>query len=263
MSVVVEIQLFTYGWSTVAAATGVAFLGHLLGFSCATRARLTRSPRCQARWLLIAAVAIGGAGVWLTRFTAVLGLEVSRTPVRYDPLLTVATMALAVVPVGVGLFLVCRDGHRPVRTVGGGLVAGLGVLAVHYTGVAALEIPGVVRYDPALAAVSAALTVGAATTALWFAGTTGGRLATPVAAAATAVAMCGGYYTGMAAVQVRAYDIPVTVDGVSPSLLIMPITLVTVAVVIVAVVTALRTMTEEELSDQVPGRHRGPAARAA
>ena len=60
----------------------------------------------RIRWLLGAAVSIGGTGIWVMHFIAMMGFEVQGTQIRYDVPLTVASAVVAIVVVGTGLFLV-------------------------------------------------------------------------------------------------------------------------------------------------------------
>ena len=48
-------------------------------------------------WLSLAAVAIGGTGIWTMHFVAMLGFSVVGTPIRYDVGLTAASALIAVV----------------------------------------------------------------------------------------------------------------------------------------------------------------------
>jgi hypothetical protein len=67
------------------------------------------------------------------------------------------------------------------------------------------------------------------------------------------------HYTGMAAMRVRLWPIGEGhVDGINPSLLVVPITLLTSTALVVAALSALQAMTEEEFTDPVTprvGRH--------
>jgi hypothetical protein len=101
------------------------------------------------------------------------------------------------------------------------------------------------------------IAVVAATTALWFATSVDGWVPTVLAAVVMAVAVCGMHYTGMAAMQVRLAAEPVRVTGMSPFLLIVPITLLGAAAMIGMAISGLQAMMEEEFDGAVPGRHRG------
>lgn len=252
-----EIHHFAYGWFNPVVAFLMAFLGSLLGLVCTARSREARSRGRRARWLIIAALSIGGAAIWLMHFMAMLGFQVPESPVRYDPVVTMGSMVLAIGPVGAGLFLVGRGQRTAPRVVGGGVFTGLGVLAMHYSGMSGLRVAGTLHFDPGLVAASAVIAVVAATAALWFATSVRGWVPTLAASVVMATAVCGMHYTGMAALQVRLSPEPVEVSGISPFLLIVPITVLSAAALIGMAFSALQAMTEEEFDGAIPGRHRG------
>ena len=244
-----EIHHFAHGAFNPVAAYLLAFIGSLLGLVCTTRARATAERGRRARWLVLAAIAIGGAGVWLMHFMAMLGFSVPDSPLRYDPFLTMVSMAIAVVTVGAGLFIAGYGERRVLRVVAGGVVTGLGVVAMHYTGMLALRVYGRISYDRDLVGASVAVAVVAATVALWF--TVSVRSWGPVIAAAQimAVAVCGMHYTGMAASRVSLYETGLhRVAGVTPMQLLVPIVLLASAALIGMAFSGLKAMTEEEFA---------------
>jgi len=257
---VAEVHHFTYGAFNPVASYLLAFLGSFLGLICTQRARAARSRQRRTRWLVIAAFAIGGAAIWLMHFMAMLGFDVPDSPVRYDMWLTLGSMALAVLTVGIGLVFVGHGSRTVRRVVAGGVFTGLGVMAMHYTGMAAMHVTGEIDYDPALVAASGVIAMVASTVALWFTVSVRGWAMIGGAAAIMGVAVCGMHYTGMAALQVRLHpvlDIGLVVRGIRPLLLIVPITLVTSAVLIGVAFSALQAMTEEEFTAGVTPPRRG------
>ncbi len=102
-----------------------------------------------------------------------------------------------------GVFAVGYGRDRGRALVLGGLTTGLGVASMHYLGMAALRLHGVVRYDPVLVGLSVVIAVVAATAALWAAL----NIRSPVAVAVASLVMGGAvssmHYTGMMAVSVR------------------------------------------------------------
>ena len=84
-----------------------------------------------------------------------------------------------------------------------GVIVGIGVAAMHYTGMAALRFPGTLAYRPDLWAASLGIAVTAATAALYLASRArvGGH--NIVAALVMAAAICGMHYVGMAATVMR------------------------------------------------------------
>jgi len=126
---------------TLASAACVALLHH---------ARRSQSP-WQGVWIAVAAVA-GGSGIWATHFIAMLAFEPS-LPTGYATRLTILSLAYAIALTGAGL-AVALSRRLPAAPVLGGLVLGGGIAAMHYTGMAAFEVPGHLRWDRTLVAVS-------------------------------------------------------------------------------------------------------------
>ena len=203
-----EVHQFTYGVFNPIAAGLLGFIGSFLGLQCTARARAARTRSRRTRWLVIAAFAIGGAAIWLMHFAAILGFDVPASPVRYDLAVAAGSLVIAVVTVGIGL-MIAGHGRRSVsRTLLAGLVTGGGVVAMHYSGMAGLNIAGTMHYDPGLVAASALIAVLAATLALWFAVSVDGWARISGAAAVMAVAVCGMHYTAMAAMSVHLTAVP-------------------------------------------------------
>jgi NO-binding membrane sensor protein with MHYT domain len=254
---VAEVHHFTYGAFNPVAAYLVAVLGSFLGLLATGRARTARSRSRRNRWLIIAAFAIGGAGIWLMHFTAVLGFDVPQSPVRYDPVLTMASLGLAVVAVGIGLMIVGHGRRSLPKSVLAGVFTGLGVLGMHYTGMAGLHISGTIHYRAALVVASGIIAIVACTAALWFAVSVKGFAPMTGAAGLMGVAIFGMHYTGMASMSVELSPvISTSVSGIKPLLTIVPITLVSAALIIGVALSALQAMTDEEFTegDGVPRR---------
>jgi len=121
--------------------------------------------------------------------------------VSYDIPITLLSMVVAIVVVAIGLFIVRRygvDGDTRFRLLAaGGLVTGLGVAAMHYTGMSAIVINADVSYNLAVVALSVVIAVVASTVALWFTRKVTGPLAVGGAALVMGVAVTGMHYTGM------------------------------------------------------------------
>jgi NO-binding membrane sensor protein with MHYT domain len=247
---VAEVHHFTYGAFNPIAAYLLAFLGSFLGLLSAGRAREARTRGRRTRWLIIAAFSIGGGAIWLMHFTAMLGFDVPDSPVRYSPSITMLSLLLSIVTVGIGLIVVGHGGRSLVKITAAGTVTGLGVLAMHYTGMEGLNVAGTIHYQPTLVIASGVIAITAATVALWFSVAVRGWGRMLAAAAVMGIAVCGMHYTGMAAMSVQLG--PVTgqvVAGLRPMVMIVPITLITAATILGVALSALQAMTEEEFTD--------------
>jgi PAS domain S-box-containing protein len=146
-----------------------------------------------------AAIAMGGGAIWSMHFIAMIACHLP-VPVTYDVPLTLASLVIAIVVTGIGLYVVAAAPSRPLRLLAGGCVTGLGVAAMHYSGIAAMRLPVRMVFGPALVAASIAIAVVAATAALWIAFRAGGILRRLLSSLVMGGAVCGMHYTGMAAV---------------------------------------------------------------
>lgn len=193
---------FSYGLITPVAAFLMACLGGALGLRCAIRSLRTPERGPRAGWLGLAAVSIG-SGVWTMHFIAMMGFAVAETPVAYDRATTLASLAVAIVMVGVGIFIVGYRGTTTMALVTGGTVTGLGIASMHYLGMAAIRLEGRFEYDTLTVGGSVAIAVVAATTALWAAASMHSLLMSLAASLAMGVAVTGMHYVGMAAAHVH------------------------------------------------------------
>ena len=217
-----EVHHFSYGLLTPVAAYIMSFIGSLLGLMCTARARAS-SGRSRASWLGLAALAIGGTGIWVMHFIAMLGFSVPHAEIRYDVPLTLLSCLVAIVVVAIGLFIVGFTGPGTASIILGGVLTGAGVASMHYMGMAAMNMSADLGYQPALVALSVVIALVAATAALWFALTVRGMWATAGAALIMGVAVTGMHYTGMSAMRVHLHAHETTPEGVKAVDFILPL----------------------------------------
>jgi len=194
---------FRYGAVTPVAAYLMACLGGALGLRCIVRSLLNEES-WKPGWLALGAASIG-CGIWTMHFIAMLGFQVEETGIRYDTGLTLLSLAVSIVVVGIGVFIVGYRGAGKVTLGVAGVVTGLGVAAMHYLGMAAVQVNGDVRYAPLTVALSVVIAIVAATAALWAAVTVRGFMTSLGASLVMGVAVSGMHYTAMAAVSVHVH----------------------------------------------------------
>ena len=195
----------------LASFTAIALLRHAHKSAWAVR----------ARWLTVAGVA-GGSGIWATHFVAMLAFEPG-LPHAYNLGLTALSLLYAIVLTGAGLTLALAA-HRLAAFAGGAVVGG-GIAAMHYTGMAAYEVPGTLHWDPVL--VTASIVVGsvlggAALTIALSARTLKDQVA---GSGLLILAICGHHFTGMGAVTI----VPNPAITISPSAIPTPLLAAAVA----------------------------------
>jgi NO-binding membrane sensor protein with MHYT domain len=242
-----EIHHLEHGWVTPTFSYLLSFLGSLLGLICAVRLRSAPSTGWRAWWLGLAAVAIGGTGIWTMHFVAMMGFSVVGSPIRYDVLTTAVSAVIAVAAVGIGLAIVSLGTRaRRTRIVIGGVLTGLGVAAMHYTGMFAMRLDGEIDYAGPRVGVSIAIAVVAATVALWLTLTVRGTPAIVVSALIMGVAVNGMHFTGMSAMSVRAEEPSGNLSGASASTLLIPIGVAALFGVLGLAYALLAAPTEED-----------------
>lgn len=251
---------FTYGWLNPVMGLAFAAAGSFLGLSASRYARAAASAGGRLRWTLLAALAIGGVGIWMMHFIAMVGFTVTGADIAYDPGLTAASFGLAVAAVGVGLFVSGGERAGWPRLILGGLVCGAGVVGMHYTGMAAVATGGRVVYDPVLVAASAAVAVVASTVALRFTAVVDRRGTMALASAVMSVAVVGMHYTGMAAVEVQGPPRE-DVSGISPLVLLLPILILAMIAIVGMVFGVLASPALDAISqDDNADRNDRPSA---
>lgn len=114
----------------------------------------------------LAAVALGG-GIWSMHFVAMLGLRLP-IPYYYDAAITLASALIAILIVGCALILL----HFTERTTRiillAGAIVGLGVLVMHYVGMAGLQLCRAVYSLPGIA-LSSCVAIALCILAVWVA----------------------------------------------------------------------------------------------
>jgi len=148
-------------------------------------------------WLWAAAIAMGG-GIWSMHFIGMLAFTLPMT-MSYDVGLTILSLLVAIVVTSGGFYVISYSNGSPLYLILGGIFMGLGIIAMHYTGMAAMQGNVEISYDPLLVALSVVVAIGAATIALWLAFRTTDLAQKLVAAVVMGLAISGMHYTGMQA----------------------------------------------------------------
>jgi PAS domain S-box-containing protein len=186
----------TYDSSLVALSFAVASLASYTALDLGGRIRASKDWPRRA-WLATAALAMGG-GIWSMHFIAMLAFRMPM-PVGYDLGLTFLSLLVAIVVTGVGFYVIGTRQATVLQLLLSGLFMGLGIVAMHYTGMAAMLMPAELRYDRILVALSVFIAIGASITALWLAFRTAVVWQKLLAALVMGSAISGMHYTGMAA----------------------------------------------------------------
>ncbi|WP_250527699.1 bifunctional diguanylate cyclase/phosphodiesterase [Caballeronia sp. GAWG2-1] len=157
---------YSYNPLLVVCSLLVAILAAYTAFDMAGRIAQARGP--AARWWLIGGSCAMGLGIWAMHFVGMLAFSL---PIKlgYDPLITFASLLIAVAASMFALWLVCQKTLPAFRIVIGALLMGPAIAGMHYTGMAAMRMRPPIEYDPWLTIVSVAIAIVASGAALWIA----------------------------------------------------------------------------------------------
>ena len=145
----------------------VCFFGCFTSFRLYSRMREAVGLGVQGAWMLLTGL-VAGCSVWATHFIAMLAYE---TGLRsgFLPTGTLASLLIAVVFMGAAFAAAALASGRGGRLVGG-VLAGAGVAAMHYTGMAAYVTEGRLSWDLPTVAASLAVSFGVSVLAMFAAG---------------------------------------------------------------------------------------------
>lgn len=191
----------TYNYWMVVLSIAVAILASYAALNLATRITASKGATARA-WLLGGAFSMG-TGIWSMHFLGMLAFSLP-IPMGYDVPVTLLSMLIAILVSGFALYVVSRETLRWPRLLLAGTLMGTGIAAMHYTGMAAMQMSPPIAYNPLLFATSIVIAIAASLAALWIAFTLRDnfgwmRYAQLGAAVIMGFAITGMHYTGMAA----------------------------------------------------------------
>ena len=115
----------------------VAILASYTALTLALRIRVASRPAAPA-WLVGGGLAMG-IGIWAMHFVGMLALMLP-IEIAYDLGFTLLSMLIAIVVSTFALHIASRRQVGRTAIVGAGVAMGIGICAMHYVGMAAIEI---------------------------------------------------------------------------------------------------------------------------
>ncbi|WP_244885464.1 MHYT domain-containing protein [Herbaspirillum chlorophenolicum] len=148
------------------------------------------------------AIALGG-GIWTMHFIGMLAFDLCLS-VDYSLGITALSIIPALAASWVALSMLSRARVSMAQLLAGGVLMGAGIGTMHYTGMAAMRMSAVLRYDPLYFALSILVAVVLATISLGvrfkLQGIRMRRITRLIASGSImGLAICGMHYTGMSA----------------------------------------------------------------
>ncbi len=220
--------LHAYEPAMVAGSVAIAIFASYCAFEIASRKLRGIS------WMLLGACMLG-SGIWAMHFIGMLAFRLD-CGVTYDLTLTLLSAVPGIAAAAVAMQFIRHEKPTRDRLLFSGAILGGGVGLMHYTGMAATRLDGIVRYDPFLfvLSIAAAIVLGIGALALH------GRLKrNQTRSRSHAPSLAAGVILGLAISSMHyiameaAYFLPVSgaepVHGISPSLLGWGVAVCTVA----------------------------------
>jgi two-component system, sensor histidine kinase and response regulator len=182
----------------------IAMMAAFIALSFASRISASNSTWTRWAWTAGGAFSMGG-GIWSMHFVGMLAFSLPCGE-RYDPLGTMLSMIPGILASGVALRLISgREAPSLSRLVGGAVLMGAGIGAMHYSGMAAMEPQAaLLRYRPDLVVASVIVAIALAFVSLGIryplrAYRVSEKVANAIAAPVMGCAIAGMHYTAMKA----------------------------------------------------------------
>ncbi len=229
----------------VALAAAVCISGCWVTFRLFERALKSGGILQRIGWLFQTGVA-AGSSVWCTHFVAVLAYD-AKAPVFFDPLLTAISLVIAIAGLGLGFVTAAQVRRRFAPEIGGAVV-GLAIPAMHYTGMAAYHVDGIIEWSAPYIAASVATSVVFASLAVSVAARRSVPYSNYVAIVLLVLSIVSLHFTAMAAVNV--YPLLSVVTATDPAILqAMAVAIVAVALFVMGTGVASYLVDEHSRSE--------------
>src|SRR6266852_8656447 len=137
----------SYDYLLVALSVIIAVLASYAALGLAGRVTSAQG-KVRLLWLSGGAIAMG-FGIWSMHYIGMLAFRLP-VPVQYDWPTVLLSLLAAILASVIALFVVSRHKMGLFRALAGSLFMGGGIAAMHYIGMAAMRLPAMCRYSPAL-----------------------------------------------------------------------------------------------------------------
>jgi PAS domain S-box-containing protein len=233
----------TYNLALVITSVAIAILAAFVALSISGRIAAAATPRARYAWASAGAISMGG-GIWSMHFVGMLAFSLP-CGITYDAVGTLLSMIPGMLASGIALATISKP-HAPglSRLTISAVLMGVGIAAMHYSGMAAMRPEALLRYDPALVAISIVVAIALSFVSLGIRFQvhrlqSSPMAATVIAASVMGCAVAGMHYTAMqASIFFPLPDAPTYSMALSPTLLAL---LITVFTVLIAVSTLVGT----------------------
>jgi diguanylate cyclase (GGDEF)-like protein len=181
------------------------FAAVLAGYVALDLVQRSTTAGARARRVLVGAGGVTmGLGIWSMHFIGMLSWRMPMPP-SYEPVLVALSMLAAILGSVIALALVARARARALDLAVAATFLALAIAAMHYLGMASMEMDATIDWNLPLVALSVLIGLGASLFALWLVMMIGrkrlylGAAVRLAAASVLGLGVAGLHYTGMAA----------------------------------------------------------------
>ncbi len=192
-------------------------------------------------WIIVGGLCLG-VGIWAMHFVGMLAFSLPCSS-SYDATITLLSTIPGILASTLALKIISRRELSHLQLATGGLLIGAGIGAMHYSGMAAMRLNGLIRYDINLFLLSIVVAIVLATLALWIKFRLQSWQArwntgvTILSAVVMGLAVSGMHYTAMAAAYfIRDGDTTLVTAGISPTFLAVIVLAATCLIIVVTIV---------------------------
>ncbi len=194
-----------YNYSLVILSYIVAVFASYIALDFTGRLRdISNTKASTLMWLIGGSIAMG-AGIWSMHFIGMLSFSMPMMAMHYNSFWTMLSMIIAILASLFALILLKSKVINIYHLAAGGVILGLAIASMHYTGMEAMKSEMNLRYLPDLFMLSIIIAIIASEAALWLALKSNQVVRRMqirikiVSALIMGAAICGMHYTGMAA----------------------------------------------------------------
>lgn len=227
---VIDSLLHQHDLRIVVLAAVVCILSSFACMSILSHARRVRGHMRQA-WIAVAAITVG-FGIWSTHFVAMLAHQTG-FPTGYELSVTLISLAIAIVVCGGGLWI-AGTGNRKSDHALGGAIVGIGISAMHYTGMNALLVGGEIGWDQGLIATSLLLGIILGALAMIWGIASRSFKARVTGAITLSFAICTMHFTAMGAADFADCYAVVDEEAISAGLLSLSVGVISILILLLA-----------------------------
>jgi len=247
--------LSTYNVPLVMLSVLMAVLASFVALHLTGRIQQAATSGGAAMWLTAGSLAMGG-GVWAMHFIGMLAFNLP-CGIFYDPIMTLVSMVPGVLASAVALATISRPALSLRDLSLGGILMGGGIGTMHYSGMAAMRLDGMIYYSPVLFAVSLGFAIILAMFSLYVKFVLRSRhLNRPqwgnsiLGAFVMGIAMSGMHYIAMeAAYFIPGGGDPIDQGHISPTTLALGITMSVTMIMLMTFAAAVRARLLETIKD--------------